>query len=76
MLSAVDDIVIIKATHAKRPRILLSNGEFSCWMNLSALRLRIPRTGAILDGSVFNLLMRRHGQLESKASVMGGIWRI
>jgi hypothetical protein len=60
-----DDTVIIKAAYAERPSILLLNGILSYWTNLSALRFRTPWTGAILDGKVFNLLMRRHVWLES-----------
>ena len=55
-----DGIVIIKTAYAERPRVPLFNGVVSCWTNLSALRLRTPWTGAILDGSVFTLLMRRY----------------
>jgi hypothetical protein len=60
-----DDTVIMKAAYAERPSILLLNGVLSYWTNLSALRFRTPWTGAILDGSVFTLLMRRHVWLAS-----------
>ena len=45
-----DGIVMIKAAYAERPRIPLFNGVLSRWTNLSAMRLKTPRTGAILDG--------------------------
>ena len=62
-----DGIAIINAAYAERPRILLHNRVLSRWTNLSALRLRTPRTGAILDGSVFTLLICRDVWLESEA---------
>ena len=60
-----DGTVIIKAAYAERPSVLLLNRVLSCWTSLSALCFRTPWTEAILNGSVFNLLMRRHVWLES-----------
>ena len=54
------DTVVIKAAYAERPSVLLLIRVLSCWPNLSALRFGTPWTGAILDVSVFTLLIRRH----------------
>jgi hypothetical protein len=56
IISCGDGIVIIKAAYI---------GVRSRWMSLSAPHTRTLYTGAILDGRVLTLLVRRHIWLES-----------
>ena len=69
-----DGTVTIKAAYAEMPRVLLFNRVPSRWTILSALHLRTPRTGAILGGSIFTLLVRRHVWLESGAKTFYSGW--
>lgn len=67
-------IVIIKAAYAERPRTLLFFGVLRRWTNLSALRLRTPRTEAIIVTGLLTLLMHRHIWLESEARTTCSGW--
>src|SRR6266702_475358 len=73
-LSCGDGIVVVKAAYAEMPWIMLSNGVPSRWSSLSALHLRTPHTGAILDGRIFALLVREHIWLESGAGEFYSGW--
>ncbi len=65
-ISCGDGIVIIRATYAEMPWILLFNGVPSRWTNLSTPQIRTPHTGTILERRIFALLVRRHIWLERK----------